>query len=162
MANAAPVIFTGAQVFVGTSSSVFATSTAAPLAIDISTRVRSVRLSYTADEHDDTVMGLTSHSRVQGLFSWDVELECLQDFDSGGTPNSIDELFFDLLDNKVKFNVCVRPVAGVRSSDNPEYQGPVRVRSHDPVTGAVGDLLTTRIPLMSAGNLSRKTSGTSS
>lgn len=148
MANAAPVIFTNAYVQIATSTAIPNTA--------IANRVRSVRLSYTADEHDDTVMGLTSHSRVQGLFSWDVELEMLQDFESSSTGYS-DKKIFDLLDSKVKFMIGVRPFDAARSSDNPEYQGLVRVRSHDPMTGAVGDLLTTRIPLMSAGNLSRIT-----
>lgn len=165
------VIFTDAQVLLATStaavgSSATATGTGATTPFDLSDFVTAVRISYTADEHDDTVMGLTAHSRVQGLFSYDVELELLQDFTSTNVTRlnstghmsvtGIDKLFFDLIDNKAKVACFIKPVASVaRSSDNPEYHATVRVRSHQPMTGAVGDLLKTTVPLMSAGNLLR-------
>ena len=146
MANPSPIIFTNAYF-------AFATSTGA-VTIDFSNHVQAIRLTFSADEQDDTVMGLTSHSRVQGLFSWTGEVDLLQDFESTGAT-AVDAKFFDLLNNKIKFNMAIRPFNAARSSDNPEYNGLVRVFQHNPLQGAVGDLLKITVPLMSAGNLNR-------
>jgi hypothetical protein len=150
MEDAMSQVLTNARVYLGTS-----TSSADK---DFSSVCRSVKLSYTADLHDDTVMGMTAHSNIQGLYKWTAELELIQDYGSTTSPVAIDKTLFDLADNRVKFLFSVRPVNAARTSDNPEFSGPARIESYEPISAAVGDLLVTKVPIVSAGNLSRTVS----
>jgi hypothetical protein len=129
-------------------------------------------MELTADDHDDTTFGLTAHSHVQGLYAWSIQSDAFQDFtaSSGALPgiatstenssDSLDFIMYDLLANKIKFNTVLRPSNAARSSDNPEYGGPVRLFTHRPVGGNVGDPLMTGLSLQGAGNFLRYTSST--
>lgn len=170
------MVFTNALVRVSTSTSNIAlgTTTSAEGSTglyDISGYVMRTRLMREFDEHDDTVMGLTDHSRIPGLESWAVELELTQQFHAAVPANStgganvnsnrsLDDLLFDLTQSKPKFIVAIRACNTARSCDNPEYWGQVRAFSHSPLDGAVGDLLMTNPAFRSAGNIARITSAT--
>jgi hypothetical protein len=121
---------------------------------DLSAKVRSLRLSRTYDIHDNTRMGHTAHSRITGLEDWRAEVTFLQNFAS--TENEpIDALLAAKVLAGVAFEIAMRPVNAARTSDNPEFRGNVVIESYEPMTGAVGDLLETTVPFLSAGNLSR-------
>lgn len=168
----AEIILNQAEVLLGTSTAMVSTasgtSTTTNIApYDISAFVRRVRLQRQYDLHDDTRMGHTAHSRIAGLEDWTAELEVLQEFQTctiatnntgGGVPTNIDKLVSSILG--VRAMIAIRPVAGSRTSDNPEFQGPVMLESYSPIDGAVGDLLSMTIPFRSAGNLTRYTSTT--
>src|SRR5262245_18280390 len=163
------LIFNNAEVWLSTSTGIFSTTTATSTSAnggmyDISMYVTRVRLQRQFDLNDDTRMGHTAHSRIAGLEDWTAELEILQDFASsgistnvnnGGLATGMDKLIAGILG--VKCNLAIRPVAAARSSDNPEFQGPVMLESYNPMDGAVGDLLKITIPFRSAGNLTRIT-----
>jgi hypothetical protein len=61
-----PEILNNAYVLISTST---ATGTR-----DMSSRVTKVTLERDGDEHDDTVMGMSAHSRVIGLESWQFDM----------------------------------------------------------------------------------------
>lgn len=151
----ASFVFTNALVRISTSTSP-ATPEAAGMT-NVSGQVSRVRLTREFDEHDDTHMGLTAHSRTPGLENWNVDLELNQSF-TGAAGTNIDDLLHTIIDGKVKMRVAVRTCNGARSSDNPEYFGSARLFTHSPYDGAVGDLLKTNPSFRSAGNLSRFTS----
>ena len=143
------MILTNAMVLLTTSSQ------------DISGLVSRVRLNRTFDEHDDTRFGLTDHSRVPGLGSWSFDLEAIQTFESTGSTfystglaTSLDAILAAKV-GSAAFQVEVRPVNAARSSDNPGYQGSVRLFEYSPIDGGAGDLLKTPIKLLSAGSLVR-------
>src|SRR5262245_52979262 len=127
MARGNTVVFTNPSISITTSTA--ATSTQAG-ALDVSQWFRQIQLDISADEKEDTTFGLTARSRVQGLFDWSFESEAISDYASTGISASygLDKILFDLINNKVKFNIFVRPDAATAfSSDNPEYGGPVRL-----------------------------------
>lgn len=144
----AELILNNAQVWLSTSTS---TSTA----IDISAYVTRIRLQRQFDLHDDTRMGHTAHSRIAGIEDWTAELELLQDFQASGidATHGLDKTMAAILG--VKALLIMRPVLAAKSSDNPEFSGPVMLESYSPLDGAVGDLLKLTVPFRSAGNLTR-------
>jgi hypothetical protein len=99
-------------------------------------------------------MGLTDHSHIAGLGKWSGSLKIITEFASTGT--NIDAILYPLVGGAA-VTVAFRPVNAARSSDNPEYSGPAVFLAYDPMSGAVGDLLTTTIPFMGAGSLTRVT-----
>lgn len=141
------------------------TSTAAG-ANDISASVTKAKLESKYDMHDNTRMGLNSHSRIAGLEDWSMEFDVLQAFSTSDSLTesvlNIDRLLATLKEvtSTGKSFLCnVRMKNGVaRSSDNPEYEGLVVLETHQPFDAEVGDLLKTSISLLSAGDLSRYTS----
>ena len=164
MGKGATVVFTNPSVYISTSTNEFATSTGTTTAYDLAGWFRSAKLEVKVDEKEDTVFGNTAHSRVQGLEDVSLVCEAIQDFASTGIAAALglDGLIYDLLKNKRKVNVCVRPLNAARTSDNPEYQAQVRVFSHSPVSGGIGEVLATTLNFMGAGNWTRLTSATSS
>lgn len=143
-------IFNSAYVLVSTSTG---TGTR-----DLSNRVMKVTLSRDADEHDDTVMGLTAHSRVVGLESWEFSMGMLQSFsttDGGENTNSILRELYTLSKAGGKFSVSVRKHStqplGV---GNPTWSGLCVLKGYNPLDGEVGDLLKTDVTFLGSGNLS--------
>ena len=162
------IIFNQAQVRLSTTTStgtvVIGTTTTGGTPegsglTDFSAFVARVRINRDFDEHDDTVMGMSAHSRVPGLESWDMEMELIQEFSNSAALN-IDKRLHDIIDGRLKIVAAIRPVAAARSSDNPEYYGHVRLFSHTPMDGAVGDLLKTTPSFRSAGSLTRSVCAT--
>lgn len=170
------MVFTNAYVRVATSTAniTFGTTTSAEGSTgfyNLSQYVMRVRLTREFDEHDDTTMGLTDHSRIPGLESWEVELDLTQQYhgaipanSTGGadisSPRSVDDLLYELTASKPRVIVAVRACNTARSCDNPEYWGQARLFRHSPATGAVGELLMTNPVFRSAGNIARITSAT--
>lgn len=122
---------------------------------DISSYVARCSLTREFDEHDDTVMGLTAHSRTPGLGSWGVELEMLQGWETGGGLVNVDRFLNDIIAARAKVWAAVRTCNTARTSDNPEYYGMVRLFTHTPYDGSIGDLLKTNPAFRSAGSLAR-------
>lgn len=146
MANAAPIVFTNGAFY-------YATSTGLAISgYNATTRVRETAFTIEADEHDVTAMGSNGwRARVAGLKSASFEITMYQDFESSSTgAGAIDARFFDLLNQAIPFSIEVRPFDAARSSDNPGYQATVRSFSHNPMNGAVGEVLMTPIRLLSA------------
>ena len=154
------IIFNNAQVRIATSTSLAVGTTNDGALKDISAFVSRVRLNRDFDEHDDTVMGMSAHSRTPGLESWETEVEMIQEFSTLANLN-VDRLLHDIIDGRIKVSMAIRPVSAARSSDNPEYYGHVRLFTHSPMDGAVGDLLKTTPSFRSAGSLFRAVCTTS-
>lgn len=144
-------IFTDASVIVSTSTSVGTR--------DLSNRTMKVTLNRDADEHDDTVMGLTAHSRVIGLEKWSFKMDLLQSFTTGDQGENTDQILNTLYDvSKVgnKFLVSVkRHSTGLQGTGNPIYSGLCVLKGFNPLDGSVGDLLKTGVEFLGSGNLSR-------
>jgi hypothetical protein len=144
------VIYTNAKVL-------FSTSTAAGTR-DLSNRVMKLELPRDADEHDDTVMGLTAHSRVIGLEKWSFKLTMLQSFttgDGGENTNSILANCFSRSQAGLKNWMQVQLFGGTStvSTSNPTWTGQVVLKHYSPIVGGVGDLLKTEVEFLGSGNL---------
>jgi len=145
------VIFNSAFVLLSTST---ATGTR-----DMSNRVMKVTLSRDADEHDDTVMGLTAHSRVIGLESWEFSMSMLQSFttgDGGENTDAILSTLYDVSKAGGKFLVAVRKHSTeLLGPANPTWSGLAVLKNFNPLDGEVGDLLKTEVTFLGSGNLTR-------
>ena len=143
-------IFNSAYVLISTST---ATGTR-----DMSNRVMKVTLERDADEHDDTVMGLTAHSRVIGLESWQFSMGMLQSFsttDAGENTNTILKELYNTSKAGNKFLVTVRKHSTqTLGTNNPTWSGLCVLKGYNPIDGEVGDLLKTDVTFLGSGNLS--------
>lgn len=141
-------IFNNAGVWLSTSTS---TGTR-----NVSNRVMKCTLKRDADEHDDTVMGLTAHSRVMGLESWEFQLEMLNAFstgDGGENVNTLLSTIYTRSKSGLKSMIVVAKDSTSTASGLPTFSGLCVLKNYNPVDGAVGDLLKTSVTFMGAGNL---------
>ncbi|HEU0139610.1 MAG TPA: hypothetical protein VFQ79_07865 [Bryobacteraceae bacterium] len=120
--------------------------------VQLSDHVRSVTLTVNADEVEDTNMGDNTHVRLAGLKDWSISVEFAQNFAAA----SVDATLFPLI-GAAAFPVKVRPTSGVVGPTNPEYSGNAILTEYSPIDGAVGDLATTSVNFVAAGDLTRAT-----
>lgn len=143
-------IFNSAYVLISTSTS---TGTR-----DLSNRVMKLTLERDGDEHDDTVMGQTAHSRVIGLESWQFSMSMLQSFsttDGGENTNTILRELYNTSKAGNKFLVTVRKHStALLGLANPTWSGLCVLKGYNPIDGEVGDLLKTDATFLGSGNLS--------
>jgi len=124
---------------------------------DLSNRTMKLELSRDADEHDDTVMGLTAHSRVIGLEKWSFKTTMIQSFstaDGGENTNAILETLYDYSKSGGKFLTKVTyNSTGLLGPSNPTWSGLCSLKGFAPLTGNVGDLQKTEVEFLGSGNL---------
>jgi hypothetical protein len=118
-----------------------------------------LELSRDADEHDDTVMGLTAHSRVIGLEKWSFKTTLIQSLstaDGGENTDSLMNTLYDLSKSGGKFMVSVKyNSTAALGPGNPVYSGLCALKNFNPLTGSVGDLQKSDCEFLGSGNLSR-------
>lgn len=143
-------IFNSAYVLISTST--------AAGTHDMSSRVMKVSLNRDADEHDDTTMGLTAHSKVIGLETWEFQMGMLQSFssaDGGENTNSVLSALYNTSKAGNKFLVTVRKHSTqLLGIGNPTWSGLCVLKGYKPLDGSVGDLLKTDVTFLGSGNLS--------
>ncbi len=104
--------------------------------VDLSTRVRSVSINYSADEVEQTTMGDGTHLFLGGLKNYSVDVEFAQDWAAA----NVDATLFSIVGTAVQ--VEVRPATGSRSATNPGYNATMLLPEYNPIGNAVGDLAT--------------------
>lgn len=139
---------------------VLSTSTSTGL-WDLSPRTMKLELPRDADEHDDTVMSMTAHSRVIGLEKWSFKTTLLQSFtsaDGSVNTNTILNTLYAYSKAGNKFLVTVRYDNSLaRGVSNPEWSGLCVLKNYSPLVGSVGDLQKTDVEFLGSGNLSEVT-----
>ncbi len=120
--------------------------------VDLSNRVSSVTINYSAEILDKTAMGANSRSRIAGLKDFSIDVEFNQDY----AANKIDATLFPLV-GAAAFAVVIKPTSGAVSATNPSYSGNVLLESYSPVAGAVGELSKVSVTLPGDGDLARAT-----
>jgi hypothetical protein len=116
--------------------------------VDLSDHVRSVTINASAEEVDDTNMGDTARVRLPGLLDWSIDIEMAQDF----AASEVDATLWPLFSNKTTFTVVVKPTSAAVGATNPTYTGTGALFEYHPLDGAVGDLCTTPVTILSAGS----------
>jgi hypothetical protein len=108
---------------------------------DISQYVTSVSLSTSVDVIETTGLGNTARTRVGGLFDNSVTLEFNQDF----ADNALEELVngTSLATTTVGTTVAmeIRQVNAAVSASNPKYTFNAFISEWQPLSGAVGELV---------------------
>lgn len=112
---------------------------------DISQYVTSVSLSSSVDVIETTGLGSSARTRVGGLFDNQVTFEFNQDF----ADNALEELIngTSLATTTVGTAVAmeIRPVNGAVSASNPKYTFNALISEWQPLSGAVGELVTASV-----------------
>jgi hypothetical protein len=112
---------------------------------DISQYVTSVSLSSSVDVVDTTGLGSSARTRVGGLFDNQLTVEFNQDF----ADNALEELIngTSLATSTVGTAVAmeIRPVNGAVSASNPKYTFNALIAEWQPLSGAVGELVTASV-----------------
>ncbi len=122
-------------------------------ATDLSDHIKSVTLTYAAEELDDSAMGATAKSRTTGLKDWSLEVEFIQDYAAG----KVDATLFPLV-GAAPFAIVFKPDGDTTAVTNPKFTGNAVLTSYSPATGSVGQLSTTTVTFLGDGDLSRATS----
>ena len=118
--------------------------------VDVSAFVKQVRLDFGAAALDDTVMGDTTKSNVGGLKEWSGQIDMLDSYEAAGP----DVTAWGLIGTVAA--IIIRPKkATAVGATNPNYTGDALFTGFNPVSGSVGELATTTLNFVSAGNLSR-------
>lgn len=110
-------------------------------AVDLSDHVRSVNIASEHDLVDTTGMGASNKSYVASIGDGSIEVEFLNDY----AASSVDATLWPLHANKTVFSMTVKPVSAATSTTNPAYSMTAILPSYNPISGGIGDALTTTV-----------------
>jgi hypothetical protein len=122
---------------------------------DISQYVTSVSLSTSVDVIETTGLGSSARTRVGGLFDNSVTFEFNQDF----ADNALEELIngTSLATSTVGTAVAmeIRPVNGAVSASNPKFTFNALIAEWQPLSAAVGELVTASVTWPISGAITK-------
>jgi hypothetical protein len=122
---------------------------------DLSDHVRSVTIDAGTTMQDDTAMGDTFQSNANGLATWSITVEFLQDY----AASKVDATLYPLLGpSATNAALVIRPASGSTATANPQWTGTGVLESYNPVAGSVGDQAMATATWQSASALVRATS----
>lgn len=104
--------------------------------VDLSNRVRSIRVSMNAEDLDGTAMGALSRAHVPGLRDDRVEATFFQDHAAG----NVDPTLSALVGNATGVTVVVKPTSAAVSATNPSYTVTAILLDYQPADVEVGNL----------------------
>jgi hypothetical protein len=122
---------------------------------DISQYVSSISLSSSVDVIETTGLGNVARTRVGGLFDNQLTVEFNQDF----ADNALEELIngTSLATSTVGTAVAmeIRPVNTTASASNPKYTFNALIAEWQPLSGAVGELVTASVTWPISGPITK-------
>jgi len=120
-------------------------------AVTLTSYVKSATINYEAEAPETTASGDNPRTYLPGLQNWSVDLELNQDYADG----TVDETLFGIITGGAAVAVALKADDAAISVNNPEYQGSVILTSYSPVSGSIGDVVTTPVSLQGSGTLTR-------
>ena len=138
-------------VGVGATSSLFSVG-----GVDLTDHVRSIDISQTYDQVDDTAFNATNRAFLVGLSDSQMTVEFYQDFAS----SKVDATLYPLLGSSTGATIVFQTNGATVSATNPKYTMVGAIFDYHPVNGAVGEVSTTSVPFkpISGATLVRATS----
>lgn len=112
----------------------------------LSDHVRSVTVTTSRPEADVTGMGATNTEIVLGIGDGSIEVEFLQDYQTG----SVDQVLSPLAGSDTPFTVKVRATSAAISTTNPEWQMTALLPEYSPIAGSVKDENATTVTFRNA------------
>jgi hypothetical protein len=113
----------------------------------LSSYVRAIRLTLRQTEvNDNDTMGVAAERVIRVLQTYDLEVEFKQDFGASAPEQSIAA---DHIAGTARA-WAARPDAGAIATTNPEYQGTGYASEYEPINGAFGEVLGTRLRIRSS------------
>lgn len=122
-------------------------------AVDLSARVQSITINYSAEILDATCMSDTSRDKVVGYKDWSVDLTFAQDYIAPAS-NAVDSTLFALV-GAAATAIVIRPDSAAKGATNPEFTGNAYVENYQPVHGDAGAIATAPVTLQGSGALGR-------
>lgn len=116
---------------------------------DLSNHVQSVSIEGTRNEVDVTSMGDTNTEIVLGLGDVTITATVFNDYAAA----SLDSILFPLWQTNTPFTVEIRPVNAARSTSNPAYTMSALMPTYSPISGSVGDAVTTDLTFRNAAQV---------
>jgi hypothetical protein len=120
-------------------------------AVNLSTSLQSVEVSFEADDLETTAFGATWRDRIAGLKAGSVTLSFFQDF----AASSVDATLYPLFGSKGTF--VITPTSTAVSATNPSYTFEALITQYTPFASSVGDIATLSVTLPIAGTVTRAT-----
>ena len=119
--------------------------------ISLGNRANSVELNFEVDSVEITAFGDTGHKFTGGLQNVSCNIEFMQDFAAANVEATI----YPLVGTTT--TVVIKPTSGAVSATNPSYTiSNAFLASHQPVSGAVGELAMTSLSF-TGGTLAKAT-----
>lgn len=109
--------------------------------VNFSDHVSSVEVSLKKASIDTTNFSGGGKEQVAGLKDDEFTVNFQQDFAAA----EVDATLYPLYNNETEFPVKVRPYAGAKSTENPEYTGTCILLEYQPLSGKVGELSDTKV-----------------
>lgn len=114
--------------------------------VNLSDHISEVTIETSRAENDITAFGATNRVTVAGLGDATITMTVYQDFAGG----SVDATLFPLSSSDTPFNVYVRPTTSAISATNPEYQMSSLLFEYSPISGSVGEPLSSPLTFRNA------------
>ena len=131
---------------------------------NLSTYVRDFTLNTGREELDPTSHGAGTRLVAAGLETWSMDITLNMSFSTDRVPAAIstgvdiEQLLWDIFkSNSAEVTVTYRPNRSAIGADNPEYTGNGVMSTATPVSGSVGDWLTSPFTIMASSELGRAT-----
>lgn len=120
--------------------------------VSLGNRANSVELNFEVDSVEITAFGDTGHKFTGGLQNVSCNIEFQQDF----AASNVEATIYPLVGTAT--TVVIKPTSGAVSATNPTYTiSNAFLASHQPVSGAVGELAMTSLSF-TGGTLAKATS----
>ena len=120
--------------------------------ISLGNRANSVELNFEVDSVEITAFGDSGHKFTGGLQNVSCNIEFMQDF----AASNVEATIYPLVGTTT--TVEIKPTSGAVSATNPSYTiSDAFLASHQPVSGAVGELAMTSLSF-TGGTLAKATS----
>lgn len=120
--------------------------------VDLSDHVTTVTISASADELEDSAMGDSWRTFLQGVKSFDMTLEFNDDY----AASEVDATLWAAFNTGTNVTVVFKPTSASVSATNPSYTGSVVPQPGD-IGGGYGDLTKRSVTLRGSGALTRAT-----
>lgn len=121
--------------------------------VDLTDHVRDVTLNYSVGVQDISAMGDNAFRRVvSGIRQWSVDINFLQDFDSG----KVDATLFSLVGGTA-IALIIRTTTAAVGPTNPQFTGNGILETYPPLAGSHGNAHMVSVTIQGDGTLTRAT-----
>ena len=122
--------------------------------LDLSTRVKALRLNITEATAEYTMCGASVVTRLAGgVEDWSAEVDLLQDYADGTSAGYTDEIINTV--RGVAVTLHFAPTSASYGTTNPHYSGSALMTGYAPISGTFGEVVGTTVTFVGAGALTR-------
>lgn len=121
-------------------------------AVDLSADVKSIELSYTVAEEDDSTMGDTAVGRLTGLEDVTGSITFKQNYDASKVDATM------MASKRSAVTITIKAASGAVAVTNPSFSGPGFWTSYPPISGDHGSAHEVSVSFVGSDTWTRATS----